>query len=104
MATREEIKSEVEKVPEERLEELYRVVRTFSREKNAGAKESFLMRLSRIQIEGPEDLSSSARLDSDGGDDLLLFAQRSLEGAYGEDEPEYSLSLIKEPNPEYEGR
>ena len=59
MATREEIKSEIEKVPEERLEELYRVVRTFSREKNPGAKESFLMRLSRIQIEGPEDFAAN---------------------------------------------
>jgi len=38
MATREEIKSEVEKVPEERLDELYRVVRTFSEAKSPGAK------------------------------------------------------------------
>ena len=30
-----------------------------------------------------------------------LSAQK-LEGAYGEDEPEYSLSLVKQPNPEYQ--
>ena len=28
----------------------------------------------------------------------------SLARAYDDDEPEYSLDLIKEPNPEYEGR
>lgn len=27
-----------------------------------------------------------------------------LEAAYAEDEPEYPLDLIKEPNPDYEGR
>ena len=35
------------------------------------------------------------------------WAGLSLEGlarAYGDDEPEYSLDLIKEANPEYEGR
>lgn len=33
----------------------------------------------------------------------LRLAGESSEAAYG-DEPEYPLSLIKEPNPEYEGR
>ena len=32
------------------------------------------------------------------------FALANLERAYGEDEPEYSLDLIKEANPKYEGR
>lgn len=31
------------------------------------------------------------------------FASRQLNEAYGDDEPEYSLNLIKEKNPEYEG-
>ncbi len=34
----------------------------------------------------------------------LLFSQKGLEAAYGEDEVEYSLDLIKETNPDYEGR
>ena len=68
MATREEIKSEVEKVPNERLEELYRVVKTFS--------------------------------DENGEGDWSLLSQEGLAGAYGEVEPEYSLELVKEPNPE----
>ena len=37
-------------------------------------------------------------------EDWLRLSALSLEGAYGEEEPEYSLDLIKEPNPEYEGR
>ena len=32
------------------------------------------------------------------------LALESLERAYGDDEPEYSLDSIKEANPEYEGR
>lgn len=34
----------------------------------------------------------------------LSFALSNLDRWYGEDEPEYSLDMIKEPNPDYEGR
>ncbi len=34
--------------------------------------------------------------------DWLRIAQGGLEAAYGSDEPEYSLEMIKEPNPDYE--
>jgi len=33
-----------------------------------------------------------------------VWAATSLAGAYADDEPDYSLDLIKEPNPDYEGR
>ncbi len=36
--------------------------------------------------------------------DWTRFSLANLERAYGEDEPEYSLDLIKEANPKYEGR
>src|SRR2546423_6842498 len=36
--------------------------------------------------------------------DHYILSQRGLANAYGGNEPEYSLDLIKEPNPEYEGR
>ncbi len=36
--------------------------------------------------------------------DETRFALANLERAYGENEPEYSLDLIKEANPKYEGR
>ena len=42
------------------------------------------------------------QLDVEEEEWLRLSAQ-SLEAAYGDSEPEYSLNLIKEPNPNYEG-
>lgn len=36
--------------------------------------------------------------------DFYSLAQSGLADAYGNDEPEYSIDLIKELNPEYEGR
>jgi len=71
MATREEIKSEVEKVPEERLEELYRVVRTFSEEKSTDGKQSLMAKLRSIQIEGPEDFAANL--------DLYLNGEKSID-------------------------
>ncbi len=37
-------------------------------------------------------------------DDWTCLSLANLERAYGKDEPEYSLDLIKEANPKYEGR
>lgn len=45
----------------------------------------------------------SDTLDAEREDWWFLSSQRLAE-AYGEDEPEYSLEMIKEPNPDYEGR
>ncbi len=36
--------------------------------------------------------------------DWLELSMKRLQDAYGEDEPEYSLDRIKDPNPRYEGR
>ena len=41
---------------------------------------------------------------SDEREDWLLLSRKGLESAYGEDEVEYSLGLIKEINPDYERR
>lgn len=32
------------------------------------------------------------------------LSSQGLTYAYGDDEPEYALDLVKEPNPDYEGR
>ncbi len=37
-------------------------------------------------------------------DNWAALSLEHLAQAYGDDEPEYSLDLIKEANPEYEGR
>jgi len=41
---------------------------------------------------------------NDEREDWLQTSLKGLENAYDEDEIEYSLDLIKEPNPDYEGR
>lgn len=63
MISKEAIKSEIEKVPPERLDELYQIVRSFAAHHDAGlANESFMSRLRKIQIDGPEDFA--ANIDS----------------------------------------
>ena len=71
MVTKDEIKTEIEKVPDERLDELYRVVGTFTQDKSSGAKEGFLLRLSRIKIDGPEDFAANF--------DLYLNGEKSID-------------------------
>lgn len=41
--------------------------------------------------------------DSQEREVWLRLSAEGLERAYAEDEPEYSLDLIKQPNPAYEG-
>jgi hypothetical protein len=67
----------------------------------------------RICLDEKFDLKPDTRLivtvlqeeepDNDREDWLRLSAQ-TLEGAYGEDEPEYPADLLKEVNPSYEAR
>ena len=67
----------------------------------------------RICLDEPFDLKRDTKLietilprqelDNEHESWLLLSGQR-LENAYGENEPEYSLKLIKEVNPDYEAR
>lgn len=46
----------------------------------------------------PEDQHDEER------EDWSLLAKSGLAASFDEDEPEYSLDLVKEPNPDYEGR
>ena len=64
-----------------------------------------------IQLDEQFDLQPNTQLivtvlplepDSNEDEDWYLLARQGLEAAYGEDEPEYSDTLIKEWNPEYE--
>ena len=72
MATREEIKSEIEKVPEERLAELYKIVRDFTNSKSVSSNKPTLMsKLRRIRISGPSDFSENI--------DLYLTGEKSVE-------------------------
>lgn len=65
----------------------------------------------RILLDEPVELEPNTKLivtvlpkhDAERESWLRLSAER-LKDAYGEDEEEYSTALIKEANPEYEGR
>ena len=70
MISKELIKSEIEKVPDERLEELYSVVRTYSEGTGNGDGRSFMSKLKEITIEGPEDFSENI--------DLYLTGEKTI--------------------------
>ncbi|MBI3799394.1 MAG: hypothetical protein HY268_20810 [Deltaproteobacteria bacterium] len=66
-----------------------------------------------IRLDEPCDLQPDTQLlvtvlpeqkSDEDREPWLLLSSKGLENAYGEDELEYSLDLIKEPNPEYERR
>jgi propanediol dehydratase small subunit len=63
MVTREKIVAEIERVPDERLEELYEVIREFEAEKKQGdSKLSAMARLRQIRISATSDFSTKAVL------------------------------------------
>lgn len=62
----------------------------------------------QILLDEPYELSPNTKLVvsviQTQDEDWTSFSLANLERAYGDDEPEYSLDLIKEANPKYEGR
>ena len=63
MATREEIIAEIQKVPEEHLEELYRIIKKYeAADREGDAEESLMARLRRIKISAAPDFSTKANL------------------------------------------
>jgi hypothetical protein len=47
-------------------------------------------------------IAKNIEAKNEKSDDWMSLAMEGLERAYGENEPEYSLNLIIEPNPNYE--
>jgi hypothetical protein len=62
MISKEQIKSEIEKVPDNRLEELYSVVRTYSEPTGNGDGRSLMSKLREITIDGPDDFAENIDL------------------------------------------
>ena len=65
----------------------------------------------RILLDEPYELApnttlivSVIQMQDEEREDSTRFSLTNLERAYGDDEPEYSLDLIKEANPKYEVR
>ncbi len=62
MISKELIKSEIEKVPDNRLEELYSLVKTYSQPTGNGDGRSFMAKLREIAIDGPDDFAENIDL------------------------------------------
>jgi hypothetical protein len=67
----------------------------------------------QIILDEPYELEPNTRLIvtvlpenkvSDEREAWLHFSRKGLENAWGEDEPEYTLDMIRRPNPDYERR
>ena len=65
----------------------------------------------QILLDEPYELAPNTKLvvsviqmPDEEREDWTCFSLANLERAFGDDEPEYSLDLIKEANPKYEGR
>ena len=65
----------------------------------------------QILLDEPYELAPNTKLvvsvihmPDEEREDWTRFSLANLERAFGDDEPEYSLDLIKEANPKYEGR
>jgi len=70
MVTKEIIKSEIERVPEERLEELYEVVKNYSATGTNNNGDTLFSKLKKISIDGPEDFSENL--------DLYLSGEKTI--------------------------
>ena len=65
----------------------------------------------QILLDEPYELAPNTKLvisvirtKDEEREDFTRFSLANLERAYGDDEPEYSLDLIKQANPKYEGK
>ncbi len=70
MISKELIKSEIEKVPEDRLEELYSVVKIFAEPSGNSDGRSLMSKLRAIRIDGPEDFAENI--------DLYLTGEKTI--------------------------
>jgi hypothetical protein len=110
MVTKEDVISEIEKIPDEKMGELYLLVKLFARRKRgkleSDAPSAFMAPTwAEHPVDIPiEELDTGSSDYSGTEDDWSTLSLEGLAGAYDEREPEYSLSLLREPNPEYERR
>jgi hypothetical protein len=70
MTTRELIEAEIGKIPEERLDELYALVRSFAASKANSAGPGIMAKLREVRIEAPPDFAANL--------DLYLSGEKSV--------------------------
>ena len=66
MISKELIKTEIEKVPEDRLAELYSVVKSYTEPPSNGDGRSLMSKLRDVTIEGPDDFAENIDLYLNG--------------------------------------
>ena len=66
MTTKELIHAEIDRVNEQDLDELYRLVKGFTESKQESQKRSLMSKLRSIQIDAPEDFSTNFDLYASG--------------------------------------
>jgi len=71
MVTKEEIKSEIEKVPEDRLAELYQIIKRFTRSRPVSSQLTLMSKLRRVRISAPPDFSENI--------DLYLTGEKTID-------------------------
>ena len=62
MTTKELIKAEIDSLPEDKLDELYALIKDFAQSKAADEKESIMSKLRRIKIHAPPDFATNLDL------------------------------------------
>jgi len=70
MISKELIKAEIERVPDERLDVLYSVVKEFARPASVDSGRSLMSKLREISIDGPEDFAENF--------DLYLSGEKTI--------------------------
>lgn len=70
MISKEQLKAEIERVPEERLDELYSVIKNYSQPRTQNGGPSFMSKLKDVTIEGPEDFAENI--------DLYLTGEKTI--------------------------
>ena len=71
MVSKELIKAEIERVPDDRLDRLYSVVKEFTRTSSHNGGPSFMSKLKDVNIDGPEDFAENI--------DLYLSGEKALD-------------------------
>ncbi len=66
MTTKELIQVEIDRISEQDLDELYKLVKDFTQSKQQDQKQSFMSKLRNIKIDAPEDFSTNFDLYMSG--------------------------------------
>lgn len=62
MISRDLIKADIERVPEERLDDLYSMVKSYSEPRTQNNGRSFMSKVQDVTIDGPEDFAENIDL------------------------------------------